>query len=163
MMKNLIPWRNKQVGEGRPETAPPANLRSELEPLFENFWRDPFGLAGWPLAAAEGPWGPAVDLSESESELTVRAEVPGIDPKDIDVQVTGNQLVITGEKKESGEKREGNWYHRESRFGAFRRAVPLPEGVDRNKVHADYANGVLTVRMEKTGASQARRIEVKSK
>ena len=103
----------------------------------------------------------AVDVAESDKEVTVRAELPGIDPKDLEVTVAGNQLVLSGEKKESSETKEKGFYHSETRYGAFHRTVPLPEGVDTEHVDAQYAHGVLTLRLAKTPQAATKRIEVK--
>ena len=89
--------------------------------------------------------------------------LPGIDPKELDVTVTGNQLVLSGEKKESSEHDEKDFYRSETRYGSFRRTVPLPEGVDTENVDAQYANGVLTLRLKKIAPAAAKRIEVKTK
>jgi HSP20 family protein len=159
---NLIPWRNKQQ-EGRGgELSPLVALRGEMDRLFESFFREPFGAVDWPLLGG-AKFSPAIDVSENDKELTVRAELPGIDPKELEVTVTGNQLVISGEKKEQ-EEEEGKDFHRsETRYGSFRRGVPLPDGVDTENVDAQYANGVLTLRLQKTAPAATKRIEVKTK
>jgi HSP20 family protein len=144
------------------EVSPLVTLRNEMDRLFDAFVREPFGAVDWPFAGAGG-WAPAVDLAENDQEVTVRAEMPGIDPKDLDVTISGNQLVISGEKKESSEDQGKDYYHSETRYGSFRRAVPLPEGIDSENVDAQYANGVLTLRLKKTPAAAAKRIEVKAK
>ena len=91
------------------------------------------------------------------------AELPGIDPKDLDVTVTGNQLVLSGEKKESTEHDGKDFHQSETRYGSFRRTIPLPEGIDTEHVDAQYANGVLTLHMQKTAQAATKRIEVKTK
>ena len=93
----------------------------------------------------------------------MRAELPGIDPKDLEVSVVGNQLVLSGEKRESSETKEKGVFHSETRYGSFRRTVPLPDGIDTEHVDAQYANGVLTLRLAKTAAAATKRIEVKVK
>ena len=77
-------------------------LRGEMDRLFDSFFREPFGAMDWPPWGS-GKWSPAIDVAENDKELTVRAELPGIDPKDLEVSVSGNQLVLSGEKKESSE------------------------------------------------------------
>ena len=135
-------------------------LRTEVDRLFDSFLREPLGALDWPLWGS-GKWSPAVDVAESDKEVTVRAELPGIDPKDLEVTVAGNQLVLSGEKKESSETKDKGIYHSETRYGAFHRTVPLPEGVDTEHVDAQYANGVLTLRLAKTPQAATKRIEVK--
>ena len=159
---SLIPWRNKPLASGQGESSPMLALRSEMDRLFESFFREPFGALDWPLWGSD-KWSPAVDIAENEKELTVRAELPGIDPKDLEVTVTGNQLVLSGEKKESTEHDGKDFYHSETRYGSFRRSLPLPEGIDTEHVDAQFVNGVLTLRLPKTAPAAQKRIEVKVK
>lgn len=157
----LIPWRNKQQEGGGGELSPMVALRSEMERLFDTFLREPFGAMDWPLWGSE-KWTPAIDIAQDDKELTVRAELPGIDPKDLEVTVTGNQLVISGEKKEMSQHDAKDYFHTEARYGSFRRSVPLPEGIDSENVDAQYANGVLTLHLKKTAPAATKRIEVKT-
>lgn len=158
----LIPWRNKLRERGPAETSPLATLRSEVDRLFDAFVREPFGSLEWPFGSERG-WAPAVDIAEDEHEFTVRAEVPGLKPQDLDVTISGNHLILAGEKKESTEKKAADFYHTESRYGAFRRSVPLPQAVDPNRVDAEYADGVLVIHLKKSPSAAARRIDVKVK
>lgn len=158
---NLIPWRNKRESASG-EMSPMFALRSEVDRLFDSFLRQPFGSLDLPVWGSD-KWSPAVDVGETDKEVTVRAELPGIDPKDIDVSVTGNQLVLSGEKKETSEINEKDFHQCEARYGSFHRSIPLPEGVDTEQVDAQYANGVLTLRMPKTPQAALKRIEVKVK
>jgi HSP20 family protein len=160
---SLIPWRNKQHDGMSGESAPLATLRNEMDRLFDSFVREPFGMLDWPAFMGGEKWWPAVDVAESDKDVTIRAEIPGIDPKELDVTVTGNQLVISGEKKESTEKKDKGFYHSEARYGSFRRVIPLPEGVDAEHVDANYANGILTLNIQKTPAAAAKKIEIKTK
>ncbi len=86
--------------------------------------------------------------------------LPGIDPKDVDVSVSEDRLVISGEKKTAKEATGEGWMHRESHYGAFSRAIPLPEAVDPAKVTARYDKGVLTVELTKSPASASRKVPV---
>ncbi len=158
---SLIPWKNKREGR-QGELAPLVTLRHEMDRLFDSFVREPFGDMDWSFWGGN-KWSPAIDAAEDEKELTVRAELPGIDPKDLEVTVAGNQLVLSGEKRESSETKEKGVYHSETRYGSFRRVLPLPEGVDTEHVDAQYANGVLTLKMAKTIPAGQKRIEVKVK
>jgi HSP20 family protein len=142
--------------------SPLGALRNEMDRVLDSFLREPFGMSEWPQWAT-GKWSPAIDVVEDDKELTVRAELPGIDPKDLDVTVTGNQLVLSGEKRESTEHNGKDYHHSETRYGSFRRTIPLPEGVDTENVDAQYANGVLTLRLNKTAPAAQKRIEVKVK
>lgn len=136
-------------------------IRSEMNRLFDSFLREPFGTISdsfkdW------GRWSPSLDISQSDTAVTVRAEVPGVDPKEIDITITGDRLTISGEKKETVEKKDQDVYQRESRFGSFSRTLQLPTSVDPQQVTADYANGVLTVTLKKTPAATAKKIPVKT-
>jgi HSP20 family protein len=159
---NLIPWRNKEK-ENVPARNTLGALRSEMDRLFDSFVHEPFGMLDWPAFTGVEKWWPAIDVAETDKNLTIRAEVPGIDPKEIDVSVSGDQLVISGEKKETSERKGDGYLHNETRYGSFHRAIPLPEGVDSEHVDAQYANGVLTLTLPKSPAVAAKRIEIKVK
>ena len=157
---NLIPWKRK-AENGTRELSGLHQFRGEMDRLFDRFFQ------GWPstedsLLAPE-TWMPPLDVNESENEVSVRAEIPGVDPKDLDLNISGNMLRISGQKKEEKEEKNGGFHHRESFFGSFERIIPLPAEVDVEHVQAEHANGVLTVHLQKTGKSKSRRIEVKAK
>jgi len=158
----LIPWRNKQKESSRGEISPLTALRSEMDRLFDAFFREPWGGIDWPFAAGRA-WTPAVDVAETEDEVTIRAELPGVDPKDLNISLTENQVVLAGEKKESAERKGKDFCQTETRYGSFRRSIPVPAAVDSEKVEADYANGVVTIRLKKTQRTPPKRIEVKVK
>jgi HSP20 family protein len=158
---SLIPWRHKHEETGRGELTPWGSFRSEFDQLFENFFRNPLGLAE--TSFGEAQWGPTLDVSETDKEVTVHAELPGVKPEDLDISVAGDVLVLAGEKKESiDDKREG-YYRAERRFGSFRRELRLPTEVDADKVTAEYKDGVLTVRLQKSELVRAKRIAVQVK
>lgn len=155
---SLIPWRNKRH-ETRGELAPLSDLRHEVNRLFDSFLRDPFD---WDAPAWSDLWNPSLDVCQDEKSVMVKAEVPGVKPDDINISVLGNTLLISGEKKESDERKGDGFYHSERRFGSFRRSVALPPGVDPEKVSADYAHGVLTVRLEKSQEALPKKIPIKA-
>jgi HSP20 family protein len=160
---SLIPWRNKSHEGSSGGLAPQGAMRMDVGRLMDRFFTDPFGLANdfSPWAAGElSTWMPSLDISESEKEVTVRAEVPGVEPKDLDVTVTGDRLVLTGEKKESSESHEHDFSHRETRYGSFRREVRLPPGIDAEHVTADYSNGVVTIRLQRVPSAMPRRVNI---
>ena len=158
----LIPWRKEESEGGQSELSPLAALRSEMDRLFDSFFREPLGALDWPFGGERG-WSPALDIAESEEEVTVRAEVPGVDPADLQVSVCQGQLILAGEKKESSEQKGEDFYHTETRYGTFRRSIPLPEAVDPQKVDAEYSNGVLVIHLKKSPSTPPKRIEVKVK
>ena len=106
------------------------------------------------------PWSPAVDVIESENELVLKADLPGVRQDEIDVQVERQTLTIRGERKfEKDQNAEG--YHRiERSYGSFVRSFTVPSTVDTEKVAADYKNGVLTVRLQKKEAAKPRQVKV---
>jgi len=157
---SLVPWRRKSTDVGPAELSPFVALRTEMDRLFDSFTRGPLGALDWPFSGRV--WGPALDVTENDQEIVVRAELPGMDPKEVEVTLTGNQLVLAGEKKQAEEKEEQGAYLSECCYGSFRRAVQLPAEVDPDSVSAEYVNGVFSIRMKKSAASKARRIEVKT-
>ena len=108
------------------------------------------------------PWTPAVDILETENELIVKAEVPGVTEKDIDIQIVDGTLVLKGERKFEEEKKdEKSGYHRiERSYGAFARYFSLPDTIDPEKVKADYKHGVLTVTLAKKEVAKPKQIKV---
>lgn len=130
-------------------------FRDEMDALFSQF----FG--NWPLATdmdwpRERAWD--TDVDEQDKEIVVRAETPGFDPKEFDVQISGNNLIITAEHKEEARENEGRRYA-ERRFW---RSIPLSSPIDADKVEARYRNGILEVHLPRTEAASTRAIEVKS-
>jgi HSP20 family protein len=133
-------------------------FRNEVDRLFSRFFGDPWSGES---AATYGGWAPDVDMSERDREISIRAEIPGLDPHDIRISVTGNLLTISGEKKEVKEERKADYQVSEIRYGAFYRTIPLPESANADDVKAEYDQGVLSVRIGKKEGASARRIEVK--
>ncbi|MCA9240075.1 MAG: Hsp20/alpha crystallin family protein [Planctomycetales bacterium] len=107
------------------------------------------------------PVTPSLDLSETDTEVQVRMDLPGVKPEDIDIQLNGNQLRVSGERKEEKEDK-GRTYHRiERRFGAFSRSVTLPCEVEEDEVAAEFHEGALTVTLPKSEQTKSRKIPVK--
>jgi HSP20 family protein len=158
---SLVPWKNKSGDGSQNRLSNMGDFRSEVNRLFDSYLREPFGALSESVNTW-GRWAPSLDLSESNTAVTVRAEVPGVDPKDIDITVTGDRLTIAGEKKETVEKKDRDAHYTESRYGSFSRTVQLPASVDPNDVVAEHANGVLTITLKKTPAAMAKKIPVKT-
>lgn len=158
---SLIPFRTKRTSGMEPgNMASLADFRNEMNRLFEGFFSRPFPLPSWFDTVEPGQWLPAVDVSENDTQIHVRAELPGIDPKDVDVSVSEDRLVISGEKKSDAETGGPGWTHRESHYGSFSRAIPLPEAVDPGQVTAKYDKGVLAVELTKSPTSASRKVPV---
>ena len=112
---------------------------------------------------ATRPWSPAVDIYETENELVLKADVPEVDAKDIDVRVENQTLTVSGERKFEQEK-ENKGYHRiERSYGSFVRSFAVPNTFDTDKISADFKNGVLTVSLPKKEAAKPRQIKVEVK
>ena len=142
----LIPFNRRNEGSL-------ARLHRDMDDLFSAF----FG--GWP--SYEHKLWPAVDASENEDAIIVKAEVPGCKAEDIDISVHGNTMTISGEKKRQEEKKEKGCYHVERSYGSFRRDLNLPANVDPAKVNAVCKDGVLSITLPK--AERAKATKVKGK
>jgi HSP20 family protein len=152
---------------------PFANLRREIDRLFEDFDRDFWGFP-WRRSAfnVEPFWrrelsfaaSPAVDVTESGKSYEITAELPGLDEKDIEVKFANGGLAIKGEKQEDKEQKTKDYYLRERHFGSFERYFRVPEGVDPDKIEATFNKGVLTVTLPKGAEAQTaeKKIEVKA-
>ena len=139
-----------------------SRLRDEMDRTFERFFREPLGLGVIePKLLRSQGWIPPLDVSETDTEVTIRAEVPGIAAKDLEITVSGSLLTIAGKKDETVEKQEENFYQCERRFGSFRRVIDLPETADAEKVTAESDNGVVTVRVAKKPGAKPKQVEVK--
>lgn len=108
------------------------------------------------------PWAPAVDILETENELVLKADVPEVELKDIDIQIENNTLTLKGERK--FESNGGGGYHRIERgYGSFVRAFTVPNTVDTEKVRADYKDGVLTVMLPKKEMAKPRQVRIEAR
>jgi HSP20 family protein len=105
-------------------------------------------------------WSPAVDIHETENELVVKADLPDVAEKDIDVRVENNLLTIRGERKFEKSVSEDNYLRVERSYGTFSRSFSLPNTVNAEAIHAEYKNGVLTVTMPKREESKPRQVKV---
>jgi HSP20 family protein len=159
-MFNLMPWRKRPASSTTVmphEANPLVRLREEFDALFDRF------LSHWPAPFEEVGLGRfwAFDVTDGERELMVRAEMPGFDPNDIDVQVCGQVLTIKAEKRHEKTEKTSETRVEERHASAYRRTVTLPEGADGDKVEARYVNGVLELRIPKTEEAKGKRIQVK--
>jgi HSP20 family protein len=121
-----------------------------LDEMFGGLSRRPAGR----MAQATTEWAPSVDVLQKDGDLVVRAEMPGVKPEDVEVAVHNGVLTISGERKVDQEEERAGYYVRELRHGSFRRSMLLPEGVDEEKIHARYQDGILEVTLG--GAAAAR-------
>ncbi|MCF6157706.1 MAG: Hsp20/alpha crystallin family protein [wastewater metagenome] len=133
------------------------SLHDELSRVFDRFFR------GWeePTAEITG-WMPPIDLAETADRVMVKAEIPGVNPNDINISIRNNTLLLTGEKKEEREEKGRNFYRMERRYGNFSRSIDLPSSVDPDRITAECKNGVLEIMMEKKEAMRPKQITVKA-
>jgi HSP20 family protein len=129
---------------------PLANLRL-FEDAFTRMLSEP---------RAGRPWSPAVDIFETEDELVLKADVPQVDLKDIDVRVENQTITISGERKFDKEDSTKGYHRIERGYGQFTRSFSVPQTVDTEKVAAEYHNGVLTVKMPKKAAAKLRQVKI---
>lgn len=135
-----------------------ARLRREMDRLWDEY----FGPGRRALRPLEAEWAPAVDVSETADQVLVRAEVPGMEAKDIDISLSGDILTIKGEKKSEREERDENYHLVERSYGSFARSLRLPVSVDPDKIEAAYKQGVLTITCPKKEEVKAKPIQIKA-
>ena len=143
-MRALAPWRGMDA------------LRGEMERFFDRFleprWDEYEGVG----------WAPKLDFSETKDAFMVKAEIPGVEQKDLTVSLQDQMLTIKGEKHKEKEEKDEQYHRVERTWGAFSRTIALPVGVDAEKVNATFKDGVLTVKLQKTPAAKGTTIPVKT-
>lgn len=158
-IRDLVKRRDREHerGEARRDEGGLMSLQREMNRLFDDFFQD----LDLPVPSLFGRrdlgWGgtggalftPSVDVSETDRDVVVSVELPGLDQKDVAVELDEHSLTLSGEKKEEREEKQGAWLRREARYGSFHRVVPLPAGIDRDKAKAKFRKGVLTVTLPK--------------
>jgi HSP20 family protein len=163
--RDLTPWSRATGLTSFGGRDPFLNFRREMDRLFDDFFTPAEArsfAAAQPPAQTLGAW-PRIDVHESEQAYTVIAEAPGVDPKDIQLDLRENALVISGEKRsERSEEAQGRRYS-ERMFGRFERIIPFDSEIDPDRVEATSANGVLTITLPKAAQARdrSRRIEVR--
>jgi HSP20 family molecular chaperone IbpA len=180
-MKQLIKrWRGHQndakdnpsrgaLAKHRRGGATPARWRDEFDRAFGRMWND-FALEPWnafagfgDLAGRDSGWDwnwPPMDMAEDEKSITLRVDVPGLGPEDVDVEVSGNRLTVRGSRQEEHKDDRRGVYRHERRSGSFVRTVTLPSYADGGNVEARYDKGVLTITMPKDPQKGPRRVRV---
>jgi HSP20 family protein len=143
-MRALTPWRGMDV------------LRREMDRVFDRF----FEPRGDEVESA-GEWAPKVDVSETKDAVVVKAEIPGVEQKDINVSLQDQVLTITGEKHQEKEEKSEKYHRVERSWGAFTRALRMPVAVSADKVTASFKDGMLTVTLPKAPEAKGTTIPVK--
>ena len=144
MVWEISPWRPFEFDR----------IRREMDRLWDSF------LEGKPMRRA-GEWLPSIDVSETKSDLVIKAELPGMDPKDIDISMNNGFLTIKGEKKHEREEKDENYHLVERSYGSFTRSVRLPKEVQSDKITASFKNGVLRVTLPKSEEAKKKEIKIK--
>src|SRR3954447_8952425 len=133
------------------------SLQSEMNRMFDTF----FG--GGPANQGNGAirrWIPPMDLVETDDHLVLRADLPGIDEKDVDIEIKDGVLTVAGERKTEHESKEEGYYRVERAFGHFSRSLSLPDGIDSEKVTANFDRGVLEVKIPKPEQTKPHRVQI---
>lgn len=144
-MRALMPWMGA------------TSLGKEMDRLFDRF-SEPV----WPEMPALGDWAPTLDISENKDAVTVKAELPGVEHKDIAVSVQDGVLTIKGEKQAEKEEKDKRYHRVERSYGAFYRSVRLPAAVEAGKVTAAFKDGVVTITLPKAPEAKGTMIPVKA-
>jgi HSP20 family protein len=144
-MRALTPW----VGL--------STMKKDMDRLFDRFWDE-----DGPRLPSMGDWAPAMDVSETKDAVVVKAEVPGMESKDIQLSLQDQLLTLKGEKKEEREDKDEHYYRMERSYGAFVRTVRLPATVDGSKVTATFKNGLLKVNLPKSTTAKGTTIPIKA-
>ena len=151
-MKSLIPWRSRN------DQTP--HFDKVREDLFSRFLGMPMRLDR-SLFSGES-WLPSVDVSEGRTDIIVKAEIPGVDRKDIDISLDGRLLTIRGEKKKLTEVKDGDHYLGDRYYGSFHRNFQLPADIVQEKVEATFKKGVLKISIPKAEESKIKKIAIKN-
>jgi HSP20 family protein len=132
-------------------------LREAMDRLFDDAFTRPVNLR-------DGGWSaPAIDMYQTDDEVVIKAALPGFKADEVQINVTGDVLVLRGETKHEEEKKDRAWHIREQRWGSFERSIALPTDVRADKANADFENGILTVTLPKAEEVKPKTITVKAK
>jgi HSP20 family protein len=153
-LRSLIPVGRERGVARRDE--PFSVLQREIDRLFEDFTR------GWPTLSRAPELTPTMDVTETDKEIEITAELPGLKEKDVQINVADNVLTIKGEKKSEKEEKDKNYLLFERSYGAFSRTLDLPDGIDPDTIKASISDGVLKVTVPKPAPAQVKKIAVKS-
>jgi len=183
--KKLVPWNWFKHEEEESESAVPVKytshekpqrqlhgsigqLHQEMDQLFDSFFQG-FGLSPtrgrnlFPSSFTGGFLKPMVDIGASDKDYSINVEIPGVEQKDIKLEIANNTLTISGEKKQEREEKEKGYYRMERSYGAFQRVLSLPDDADQDELKATFKNGVLTITMPRKALphSDIKQIEIK--
>jgi len=165
-----LPVRHAHAWPAGAESSPFLELHRQMDRLFDDFARRTgFGMPSiftesptWSTWNATPMMRPNVDIAENEKEYTIAVELPGVSEKDVNVEVVGDTLRISGEKKQESEEKNGNYHRIQRSFGAFQRILDLPQDANTEGVEAKFRNGVMTISIPRKEGVQVtpKRVEV---
>jgi HSP20 family protein len=155
MIGNLLPWKKREEALERRREEAPDLFSDSFDDLFGELFTSPFGGLGVARRMA-----PSLDVSENKNHVMVSAELPGLDPEDVELTLDDDVLTIRGEKRVENTEEDERYTRRERRYGSFTRRVVLPCAVQSDKVKASFKNGVLKVKLAKDPDAQPKRIAV---
>ena len=135
------------------------SFQNEVNRLFSTFFDTPTTAAPGQNVARRR-WTPALDVTETEGEYVLKADLPGLTEDDVSIEVQDNVLTVSGERKFEHEDRKGGYRRIERSYGSFRRSLTLPEGVDAEAVKAGFDHGVLEIRVPKPEQRKPRKVEI---
>ena len=150
-MFGILPWKRKKENHTN-------EFRREIDNLYDRFFEPNFLPSSYMFG--EGKWDPTIDISEGRKDITVRAEIPGIEAKDFDISIDDRLLTIKGEKKQEHREEEETYYRVERSYGYFNRTIELPAAVSPDKVDATYKRGILKIKLRKSKESESKRIKI---
>ena len=149
MFRNFLP----ELRKNSLQTKKPTSIAD----LMEDFWQHPFDINMF-----KGAQFPAVDVSEDEKLITIKAEIPGMEPGDVDISLENGMLIIKGEKKFEDEEKKENYHRIERSYGSFYRAIPLASEIKEEEIQAKYDKGIVIITLPKTKASKAKKIKIQA-
>ena len=155
-LRSLIPIGRDRSVARRVATDPFMALQIEIGRLFDDFAR------GWPPLSRAQELLPSMDVSETDKEIEIAVELPGLQEKDVQINVADNVLTIKGEKKAEKEEKDKSYRMYERSYGSFSRTLELPDGIDADAIKANLSNGVLRVTVPKPAPAQVKKIEIKA-
>lgn len=158
---SLIPWKKTQPSQGQTLVSP---FQQDMQRMFDRFFGRLSAFPSFPATTGFEMFAgyPALSVSDDGESVMVRAEVPGLEPDDIDIHVEGNMLTIKGEKREEKREEKENFFCMERNFGSFIRRVELPGNCDSNKAEARLEKGILTLKLPKVAGEAGRSIKVQA-
>ena len=150
-MFDILPWKRKKESHAN-------ELHRQIDNMYDRFFEPNFLPLSSPFG--KGKWDPIIDISEGRKDITIKAEIPGIEAEDFDISIDGRLLNIRGEKKQEQTEKEETYYRVERSYGYFNRTIELPAEVDPDNVNASYKRGILKIKLRKTKSSETKRIKI---